>query len=93
MQWADPQKLEGIVGTNVKYAAAQEYGFDGTANVRDHLRKIVETSKLGLLGRTTVQAHKRHMHLPERSFLRSALEELEDALVNDIKKDIDGGLR
>jgi phage gpG-like protein len=70
----DATGVTGSVGSALKYAAAQEYGFDGVVSVREHLRTI----KMAW-GRpiepvsATVHAHSRHMHLPERSFLRSAL--------------------
>lgn len=57
--------LRAVVGTNVAYAPAHEYGFNGVVTVREHMR----------LGKFLVRAHKRTMHLPERSFLRSVLKE------------------
>lgn len=62
--------LIGTVGTNVSYARVHEYGFDGTVNVREHLRKLKSQ------GSVTVRAHQRTVHIPERSFLRSALAEI-----------------
>lgn len=61
--------MVGVVGTNVVYAAPHEYGFDGVVTVREHLRQ----AKSGLAH--TVRQHKRTMHLPVRSFLRSTLTE------------------
>jgi phage gpG-like protein len=55
------------VGTNVKYAAVHEYGFDGDVTVKAHTR----TSVLG--NEVNVRSFTRHMHMPERSFLRSTL--------------------
>ncbi len=40
--------IEGIVGTNVEYAAANEYGFQGTVPVRSHIRQLRERSKMTL---------------------------------------------
>lgn len=62
----------GIVGTNVKYAAAHEYGFDGTMTIKAHVRRL----KTRAGDEVIVQAHSRRIKLPERSFLRSALKEL-----------------
>lgn len=89
--------VSGIVGTNVSYAAAHEFGFDGTVNVREHLRQVREHGRFSLQrvkdkdlgvwrkrrgkltgGVATVHAHTRHVNLPERSFLRSALKELHE---------------
>lgn len=63
------QQVIGIVGTNVSYAAAHEYGFNGVVNVREHIRHL----KSGSIAQ--VRGHSRHMVLPVRSFLRSSLEE------------------
>jgi phage gpG-like protein len=74
----------GIVGTNVKYAAAHEYGFDGTVTVKAHMRRLKSKARTELVGRkgespngeAFVRTHTRKLKLPERSFLRSALKEL-----------------
>jgi len=56
--------ITATVGTNVRYAAIHEYGFDGIVGVRAHMRL-----------QRPVRAHTRHMRLPARSFLRSTLAE------------------
>lgn len=66
----ETNKVTGIVGTNVEYAAVHEYGFTGTENVRAHLRQL----KSGAT--QNVRAHTRTVHMPERSFLRSALKDM-----------------
>lgn len=75
--------VDGVVGTNVAYARAHEYGFKGTVSVREHLRR----TKAG--NRVPVKGHSRKVDLPERSFLRSAQREMEpqirQALRNAIK--------
>jgi phage gpG-like protein len=63
------------IGTNVRYAAIHEYGFDGQVNVRSFLRKGRE-----------VRAHVRNVHLPERSFLRSTLRDMESQIREDLKR-------
>lgn len=74
------QRVTGMVSSPVKYARAHEYGFSGTVGVREHMRTIKQA-----FGRpiepteVTVSAHSMKMNLPERSFLRSSLEELEQA--------------
>jgi phage gpG-like protein len=65
--------IEARVGTNVEYARIHEFGFKGTVNVREHIRKAKKTY--------TVSAHTRRVNLPERSFLRSSLQ--------DMRQDID----
>lgn len=92
----------GIVGTNVEYAAAHEFGFKGDVhqNVREYMRRNGNMSK-GIVDwrrkhkmpvpMVTVHAFSRtlHMNLPERSFLRSALHDLEPGIVADLKAAID----
>jgi hypothetical protein len=69
--------IVGQVGVKLAYAAAHEYGFDGNENVREHLRTIKQAFGRSISPVTfTVKAHSRHVHLPERSFLRSSLHEL-----------------
>ncbi len=96
----DPGGTEAIVGTNVEYAAVHEYGFHGEVSVREHLRRILgarptaagqsRVSRDGrtrfVVGSTTVRAHMRNVNLPERSFLRSALHELESLAVSEIQR-------
>lgn len=65
--------IEARVGTNVEYARIHEFGFRGTVNVREHMRKGKQAYK--------VRAHTRRVNLPERSFLRSSLV--------DMRQDID----
>lgn len=62
------------VGTNVEYGRTHEYGFNGSVPVREHLRK----TKSG--GMANVRAHTRNVNLPVRSFLRSALADMEPAI-------------
>jgi phage gpG-like protein len=66
--------VQGSVGTNVAYAHAHEFGFQGTVSVRESLR----TSVLGK--KFTVRAHSMKMNVPEKSFLRSALADMADPI-------------
>ena len=63
----------GVVSTNVSYAKAHEYGYRGPISVKEHLSR----SKLGL--QFSVRAHTANVNIPERSFLRSALSDVEAA--------------
>lgn len=70
------------VGTNVRYAAAHEYGFDGDVTVKAHTRRsalqmaVKRKDRVGKSeGTIQVRQFTRHMHMPERSFLRSVLRE------------------
>jgi hypothetical protein len=75
-----PSEVIGIVGTagtNVRYAAYQEYGFHGVEQVRAHIRRVSVA-----FGRSiptviaSVRAHSRHVNYPAHSFLRSTLVEM-----------------
>jgi molybdopterin-binding protein len=78
------------VFTDLDYAAAQEYGFSGTVNVRASLRQIKEAFGHPISAKTIgVRAHSRRMDLPERSFLRSAL----DDMTPDISAGVEDALR
>lgn len=83
------------VGTNVRYAAVHEYGFDGNVNVRafDRTVNVVFGRAVG----STVQhvrAHVRHMRIPERSYLRSALADMQaqisEAMAAAVRRAIHG---
>lgn len=71
------------VGTNVPYAAAHQFGFDGTVLVRAHRQRITardiirrSVTARGRIRKTKlasgigfVKEHERHMKMPERPFL------------------------
>ena len=77
---SDGATVTGTVSSPVKYAHPHEYGFQGTVNVREHMRTVKQA-----FGRpidpieVTVREHSMKMNLPERSFLRSALIEMDAA--------------
>jgi phage gpG-like protein len=68
------------VGTDIRYAAAQEFGFQGTVSVRAHLRHATQVFGRPIAAVQHVRPYSRRMDLPERSFLRSALEEMQPAI-------------
>jgi hypothetical protein len=78
------QSARGVtasVFTDLRYAAAQEYGFAATVSVGASLRRIREAFGRPIAEKTiSVRAHNRRMNLPERSFLRSALEDMTPAI-------------
>lgn len=76
----DGDQVTGIVGTNAEYAAAHEYGFEGVVTVREHLRRTV------LGNEATVRAHDRHMNIPEKSFLRSALNDMQPQIRSEFQQ-------
>jgi phage gpG-like protein len=66
------------VTSDLPYAAAQEYGFDGVETVRAHVRRIREAFGRPIAEKAvTVRSFARTMQLPARSFMRSALADLE----------------
>ena len=72
----DDAAISAVVGTDVAYAAIHEYGFDGVEQVRAHLRRITMAFGRAISPREiAVGAFSRRMHMPERSYLRSALAE------------------
>ncbi|MGO9622366.1 MAG: phage virion morphogenesis protein [Desulfobaccales bacterium] len=70
-------QIGATVGTNVKYAAIHEYGFDGIEAVKAHQRRITQAfgHALKFPVWASVRPFDRHMKMPERSFLRSSLAE------------------
>lgn len=80
-------EVTGAVGVKLSYAAAHEYGFNGTVKVREHLRQVKQAWGRALLKPVWahVGAHTRQMRLPERSYLRSALREMEPQIQEGLK--------
>ena len=91
---SDTAGVTGIVGTNVEYAAIHEYGFNGMVNVKEHLRRTKAQMSLkgiksrGAQGAITVKAHSRHVNFPERSFLRSAMEENRQEIMQEMSRSV-----
>ena len=74
------------VFTDSRYAAAQEYGFAGTVSVRASLRRIREAFGRPIAEKAiSVRAYDRRMDLPERSFLRSAVEDIPPAIRDEVQ--------
>ena len=69
--------FEGKIGTNLSYAAMEEFGFTGLQNVRAHIR----SSCFGRSTRPfTVPAHSRNINRQEHPYLRPALAMSIDAI-------------
>ncbi len=87
-------EVSGKVGTNVSYARMHEFGFDGVVTVKEHLRMQTMAFGRSIIPRkVTVKAHEMHLHLPERSFLRSALAEMRPEILNEVKAAINEGVK
>lgn len=86
--------MTASVGVKLSYAAAHEYGFDGIVTVREHLRQVKQAFGRPIAPVTaTVHAHQRHMHLPERSFLRSSLRENAPAIRERLRAAVIGAIQ
>lgn len=83
-----PAGYEVNVGTNVVYAAAHEYGYQGSVMVPSHLRLVRKAWGRPVRNPTRhmVRAHAMRMRLPERSFARSALKEMEGKISDDLRR-------
>lgn len=83
-------RIIGTVGIKLRYAAAHEYGFKGTVNVRAHMRmmKVAWGKPVKSPHEIAVRAHTMKMNLPERSFLRSSLRELRSDIVADMQASV-----
>lgn len=75
---ANAQSITGTVGVKLAYAAAHEFGVDKEVQVKEHLVQIKQAFGKPLASPVLfiMPPHSRHMKLPERSFLRSALREM-----------------
>jgi hypothetical protein len=77
--WEVNEDTDGVtatIGSAVVYAAFQEYGFNGTEQVRAHLRRIAVAFGKPIAPVTAmVRAHDRKVNYPPHSFLRSSLAE------------------
>ena len=80
----------GSIPPGRQYAAAQEYGFDGEESVGAHSREIREAFGKAISPKTIfVAAFSRHMHLPERSYMRASLDEMQDDISQGFREAIE----
>ena len=80
--------VEGTVASSgdVKYARIHEYGFDGPETVAAHTRNIKQAFGRAIEPKTIfVREFTRQMHMPERSFLRSALADMREEIGQGLK--------
>lgn len=90
----DGNIVSGVVSTNVKYGRTHEYGSDETVTVKEHLRLVKKAFGRPLKSPvwSTVKTHTAKQNLPERSFLRSALAEMQGEIVGNIEKAVADGV-
>lgn len=81
------------VGTNVKYAAIHQFGFNGLVNIKAHKRKVTKAfgKELKFPVWASIKAHQARMFMVDRQFLPVSLEEVgmedvEEILVNHLTK-------
>lgn len=68
---------------DVKYAAIHEFGYHGQENVREHVRHVVFGREVDPF---VVPAFTRSMNMPARPFMRTALADRKDAILEDVRK-------
>jgi phage gpG-like protein len=82
------QSANGVTATvfsDSRYAGAHEFGFAGTADVRASLRNIKQAFGRPIPEKSiNVRAYSRRMDLPERSFLRTALEDMAPIIRDEV---------
>lgn len=89
-----PVGTYGIVGTNIVYAPPHEYGFHGAQRVKTHMRTIKQAFGRAINTHVIqVKAHFRYVDLPERSFLRSALEDMRVEIKGELTKEVNSTLQ
>jgi hypothetical protein len=89
-----PTSISGSVGVKLSYAAAHEYGIDKVVTVREHLREIKQAWGRPIAPMTVVvRQHPMHMHLPERSFLRSSLRENAPTIREHLRSAVAGAIK
>jgi phage gpG-like protein len=82
----DSEGISATVYSDSKYAAAHEYGFAGTVDVKASLRRITAAFGRPISEKTiNVRAYRHRMELPERSFMRSALENMDPAIRDEVE--------
>lgn len=80
--------ITGVVGTNVEYARAHEMGFKGPVSVKAHLRQIKQAwgKPLKSAKKIQIKPHTRQVDFPARSFLRSALRDMEPRIEQEFRE-------
>ena len=82
----DNDRISATVSSNSRYASVHEYGFVGTVAVKASLRRITEAFGHPISEKTiNVGPYRRRMELPERSFMRSALEDMDPAIRDEVE--------
>lgn len=88
-------RVVGTVGIKLRYAAAHEFGCHKTVTVPEHLRmmRVAWGRPVKEPRQIMVGTHKMKMNIPERSFLRSSLKELQADIVADLQASVSRAMR
>jgi hypothetical protein len=79
-------RVTATIFSSSAYARAHEFGFTGTVDVRASVRRVRQAFGRPISEKViNIRAHSRRMALPERSFLRSALEEMGPAIRDEVE--------
>lgn len=79
-------KAYGVVGTNVNYGRIHEYG--GVVSIGQHLRTITQVFGHKLKAPLEVTVRRHTARFPERSFLRTSLQEMLPTIREELRKDV-----
>jgi phage gpG-like protein len=86
IEGAGTEMVAGYVGTNVVYGKPHEFGFKGNVQVKQHMRTIKTAFGKSISPvQITVHGYTRKMDAPARSFLRSALAEMDGEIRAEIR--------
>lgn len=86
-------RIDGLVGTNVEYARAHELGFTGSVTVKEHMRLIKKAWGHSIKPKQVeVKSHSRAVKFPEKSFLQSALREMQPEIMTELQDAVGRGI-
>lgn len=101
----DGQSFQAMVGTNVRYARAHEYGFNGSVNVPSHKVKSFQRMQSMAFGKPmknprmitvkehVVKDHAMKMNIAPRPFIRPAAEENQERMTTNLRAALAGALK
>lgn len=91
----DNGAVTGVVSTNVKYGKKHEYGSTETVTVKEHVRLVRQAwgKQLKHPVWATVKAHAMKQNIKERSFLRSALDDMKPEILAELDRAVAEGIR
>jgi phage gpG-like protein len=84
------EEVAASVGTNIRYARIHEYGVDHPWLIE---AKAAKALRFEIGGRTVFARSVRHPPLPERSFLRSALREMQPKIEAGLREAVAQAIR